>query len=204
MKAPQFYIEQSIPKARWMYPQRQYKARLLTLPRANDEGLMYIRVLNDEQATAYQDEAMQQELGTYALQDFEKIKELPIAKTEAAYPKKFLARVSDGRNYNYRIGDEYIISEPRADGYYSVYLKSRPDHAPVGSYINNFFEIVATFEAETQMVDSVHDLTENEQKITQSVHDIPKTAPKITKLVNEVPKKKNVSQSKQFEQLTLF
>lgn len=204
MKTPQFYIEQGIPKARWMFPGRYYKARLLSLPRASDEGLMYIRVLDDKQATAYRDEAMQNELGTYALQDFEKIKELPIAKTEAVYPRKFLARVNDGRNYNYRIGDEYIISEPRADGYYSVYLKSRPDHAPVGSYITNFFEVVAPFEAETQVIGNVHDLTKNEKKTTQSVHDIPKTVPKITKLVNEVSEKKNVSQSKQFEQLTLF
>ncbi|MCT6925289.1 hypothetical protein [Metasolibacillus sp.] len=204
LTAPQFYIEQGIPKARWMFPGRYYKARLLTLPRTSDEALMYIHVQNTQQVTAYQDEARQHELGTYPLQDFEKIRELPRTNTPISGQRnKFLAKVVQALHH-FAVGDEYVISDPRADSYYSVYLKSRPDHAPVGSYITNFFEIVAPFEMEPQMVDSVHDLTKNERKVTQSVHDIPKTALKITKLVNEEPEKKNVSQSEKFEQLTLF
>ncbi|KOY81310.1 hypothetical protein I6G82_02530 [Lysinibacillus macroides] len=53
------------------------------------------------------------------------------APTQA--PIRYLARVVKPPSHFYLIGEEYIITEPKANGYYSVYYKHRPD-APIGAY----------------------------------------------------------------------
>lgn len=47
---------------------------------------------------------------------------------------KYLARVVKSPSHFYRIDEEYIITEPREDGYYSVFFKHRPDGPPIGAY----------------------------------------------------------------------
>ncbi|MEA0552941.1 hypothetical protein U1P98_04355 [Lysinibacillus irui] len=47
---------------------------------------------------------------------------------------KYLARVVKPPSHFYQIDEEYIITEPRADGYYSVFFKHRPDGPPIGAY----------------------------------------------------------------------
>lgn len=47
---------------------------------------------------------------------------------------KYLARVVKPPSHFYRIDEEYIITEPRADGFYSVFFKHRPDGPPIGAY----------------------------------------------------------------------
>ncbi|MFF5993442.1 hypothetical protein AAGS61_01650 [Lysinibacillus sp. KU-BSD001] len=79
MQAPApFYVEQKIPIARWMYPGKAYKARLILVPRKYDEAVLYIYVLDEQHVIAYRDEEMTSELGKFKLEHFEKIKELPI------------------------------------------------------------------------------------------------------------------------------
>lgn len=113
-------------------------------------------------------------------------KVLRVNKYEITHPaltthlKRFLARVVESK-YSYTVGDEYVISEPRADGFYSVYLTSRPDHGPVGSYVTNFFEIIKPIEV-----------------TPTRVNDMPKTVARRTKIVNKSQKKEP------YEQLTLF
>lgn len=47
---------------------------------------------------------------------------------------KYLARVVKPPSHFYLIDEEYIITEARADGYYSVFFKHRPDGPPIGAY----------------------------------------------------------------------
>ncbi|WP_107841679.1 hypothetical protein [Metasolibacillus meyeri] len=68
-----------------------------------------------------------------------------------------------------------------------MYLKNRPDHAPVGSYLTNFFEVIAPYEGTVK----VNDVTEIKRKITQSVNDMPKMSQKV-------------SRNQEYEQLSLF
>lgn len=103
--------------------------------------------------------------------------------------QKYLARVIKP-NRSFTVGEEYVISEPRADGYYSVYLTNRPDHAPVGSYLTNYFEIIRPFEVPLARA---------------VVNDMPKKVTKKVEIVTESPKKEhNSSKKEQHEQLTLF
>lgn len=60
-------------------------------------------------------------------------------------PKRFIARVSSLRGW-YAIGDEYIITEKDHTGYFHVYSKKRPHGCPLGSYLDNFFEIIEPFD----------------------------------------------------------
>lgn len=60
-------------------------------------------------------------------------------------PKRFVARVSSLRGW-YAIGDEYIITEKDHTGYFHVYSKKRPHGCPLGSYLDNFFEIIEPFD----------------------------------------------------------
>lgn len=113
------------------------------------------------------------------------IKKQPVTK----HLQKYLARVVKP-NRSFIVGEEYVISEPRADGYYSVYLTSRPDHAPVASYITNFFEIIKPFEVPATEV---------------LVNDIPGKMTEKAKIVTESSEKEhNTSKREQQEQLTLF
>ncbi|KOY81556.1 hypothetical protein I6G82_08470 [Lysinibacillus macroides] len=54
--------------------------------------------------------------------------------TPAQAPNKYLARVINPPSHFYQVGEEYIITEPRTDGYYSVYYKHRSDGPPIGAY----------------------------------------------------------------------
>lgn len=71
MKVPSYYIENNIPKARWMYPGKAYKARWITVSRELEEAKMFIYVLNDEYVIAYRDEQLTKEIGTLKLEHFE-------------------------------------------------------------------------------------------------------------------------------------
>ncbi len=76
-------------------------------------------------------------------------------------PSKYLARVVKMPSHFYRIGEEYIITDSKANGYYSVFLTSRPNHGPVGSYRSNYFEIIEPYEVTEAAVtkdksDTVH------------------------------------------------
>lgn len=85
--------------------------------------------------------------GTYQKSRFEIIAEdVTEIQTRETQLKKYLARVVKPPSHFYRVGEEYIITEKSENGYYSVFLKSRPDHAPVGSYLTECFEIITPYE----------------------------------------------------------
>lgn len=69
-QAPSFYAERGIPKVRWMYPGKAYRARYMKLPLNCEEGKMYVYVLNDKYVIAYYDEAMTIEIGKLKLEHF--------------------------------------------------------------------------------------------------------------------------------------
>lgn len=73
-----FYVEQKIPVVRWMYPNKCYYARLITVPRKHEEAKMFIYVVNEHHVIAYLDEQFTQEIALCKLADFEKIKEVTI------------------------------------------------------------------------------------------------------------------------------
>lgn len=120
--------------------------------------------------------------GTYQKSRFELVDtamEVPTAQITS----KFLARVVKPPSHFYRIGEEYVITELKANGYYDVFLKSRPDVAPVGSYKNtSCFECIEPFEAVEVVV----------------VNDIPKMVQKKVETV-QVPVREQ-----KYEQLSLF
>lgn len=70
------------------------------------------------------------------------------APTQA--PIRYLARVVKPPSHFYLIGEEYIITEPREDGYYCVYYKHRPDGPPIGAFkrIDCFERVVPIKESE--------------------------------------------------------
>ncbi len=102
--------------------------------------------------------------------------------------KRFVAKVS--KNYTwYTLGDEYIITEKDHNGYFHVYMKNRPHRGgPIGSYLNNFFEIIEPF---------------NEEKSTATLNISQESALKVgkvvSKTVSDVPKK-----AEECGQLSLF
>lgn len=77
---------------------------------------------------------------------------------------KYLARVVKPPSYLYQIDEEYIITEPRADGYYSVFFRHRPDGPPIGAYKRtNCFERIMHLEesaTETATIFKVGDIVE--------------------------------------------
>lgn len=77
---------------------------------------------------------------------------------------KYLARVVKPTSHFYQIDEEYIITEPRADGYYSVFFKHRPDGPPIGAYKRTeCFERIMSFEesaTETTTIFEVGDIVE--------------------------------------------
>ncbi|WGT37320.1 hypothetical protein QH639_15895 [Lysinibacillus sp. 1 U-2021] len=102
---------------------------------------------------------------------------------------KYLARVVKPPSHFYRIDEEYIITEQRADGYYSVFFKLRPDDPPIGAYqrTNCFERIMYLEESEAVM----HDILKLEQRTEDSVNDKPE--------IVHVPTEKQ-----KYEQLSLF
>ena len=110
--------------------------------------------------------------GTYQKSRFELVDAAMEVPTQIT--SKFLARVVKPPSHFYRVGEEYVITELKANGYYDVFLKTRPNIAPVGSYKNpSCFECIEPFKEE------------------EAVHDMPE-------MVN-VPVKKQI-----YEQLSLF
>jgi len=103
---------------------------------------------------------------------------------------KYLARVVKPPSHFYRIGEEFIITEPKANGYYDVFLKTRPNVAPIGSYKNtSCFEYIEPFK----------------EKETSLVNDMPKKVQKKVEMVNDLPEMANVPVGKtKYEQLSLF
>jgi len=103
---------------------------------------------------------------------------------------KYFARVVKPPSHFYRIDEEYIITEQRADGYYSVFFKHRPDGPPIGAYKRiDFFERIEPFRASEAVM--MHDIPKLEQKTADLVYDKPE-------IVNAPHK------SQKYEQLTLF
>lgn len=82
-KTPPFYIENDIPKVRWMFPGNCYKARYKSVPYKYPQGIMFIYVVNVQHVIAFKDSAMTQEIGMLKLEHFEKIQDL----TRAATPR---------------------------------------------------------------------------------------------------------------------
>lgn len=125
--------------------------------------------------------------GTYQKSRFELVDAAMEVPVQIA--SKYLARVVKPPSHFYLIGEEYIITEPRENGYYSVFLKSRPNHGPVGSYRSNYFEIIEPYEVTEAAV----------------VNDLLKMVQKKVKTVNNMPEMVNASVKKQkYEQLSLF
>lgn len=76
----------------------------------------------------------------------------------------YLARLVKPPSHFYQIDEEYIITEPRADGYYSVFFKHRPDCPPIGAYKrNDCFEYILSLEesvTDTATIFEVGDIVE--------------------------------------------
>lgn len=83
---------------------------------------------------------------------------------QAQVLNKYLARVVKPPSHFYQIDEEYIITEPRADGYYSVFFKHRPDCPPIGAYKrNDYFEYIVSLEesvTDTATIFEVGDIVE--------------------------------------------
>lgn len=96
--------------------------------------------------------------------------------------RRFVAKVSRCRSW-YTLGDEYIITEKDHNGYFHVYLKEKPHKGPIGSYLNNFFEIIAPFnEEETRKDVEVSEIaTLKNEAMSTLVPDTPKKSKKLTK-----------------------
>ncbi|MGE7113924.1 hypothetical protein [Lysinibacillus sp. NPDC047702] len=126
--------------------------------------------------------------GTYQKSRFELIE--AAVKVPAQITSKYLARVVKPPSHFYRVGEEYVITEPKANGYYDVFLKTRPNVAPVGSYKNtSCFECIEPFEDVEAVV----------------VNEMPKMVQKMDEVVHDIPEMVNVSVKKQiYEQLSLF
>ena len=83
--------------------------------------------------------------GTYQKNRFELVEAAVDMTTQTT--SKYLARVVKTPSHFYIVGEEYVITEPKANGYYDVFLKTRPNIAPIGSYKNNScFECIEPFE----------------------------------------------------------
>lgn len=126
--------------------------------------------------------------GTYQRSRFELVK--VVAEVPAKIASKYLARVVTPPSHFYRIGEEYIITEPKANGYYDVFLKTRPNVAPIGSYKNtSCFEYIEPFEEVEAIL--VNDMPNKVQKKVEKVNDLPE-------MVKEPVKKQK------YEQMSLF
>ena len=83
---------------------------------------------------------------------------------QAQVLNKYLARVVKPPSHFYQIDEEYIITEPRADGYYCVFFKHRPDDPPIGAYKrNDCFERIVSLEEsvkDTATIFEVGDIVE--------------------------------------------
>ena len=78
LQVPAFYKEQGIPKVRWMYPGKSYKARLITVSRKYDAAIMFLYVVDDKHVIAFGEAEMTNEIGMLLLKHFEKISELSV------------------------------------------------------------------------------------------------------------------------------
>ncbi len=125
--------------------------------------------------------------GTYQKSRFELVEAAVDVPTQTT--SKYLARVVKPPSHFYMVGEEYVITEPKVTGYYSVFLKSRPNHGPIGSYRSNYFEIIEPYEVTEAHV----------------VNDVLKMVQKKVKTVNDMPEMVDAPVKKQkYEQLSLF
>lgn len=67
-----------------------------------------------------------------------------VKEVERTKPKRYIAEVNK-RRQNYRIGDNFIITDKKENGYYDVYMREYPNKGPVGSYVTNFFKKIEPF-----------------------------------------------------------
>lgn len=110
--------------------------------------------------------------GTYQKSRFELVDVVMDAPVKV--PNKYLARVVKPPSHFYRIGEEYVITEPRSNDYYSVFLKTCSDVAPVGSYKNtSCFEYIEPFKEVEATV--VNDKPKMVHTKVETVHDMPET-----------------------------
>ncbi|WP_025727734.1 hypothetical protein [Heyndrickxia ginsengihumi] len=81
-------------------------------------------------------------------------------KTQETKIQRFVAVVNRPRN-GYRVGDKFLIGPSKYEPYFNVFLYDYPERGPIGSYIQNFFEILEPYiepeklKLETKQVDSV-------------------------------------------------
>lgn len=75
MAASEWYVQNNIPKVRWMHPGGNYKARCVPLGLTDLAAILYVHVLesNADQCVAFADDAMQREIGIMHVRNFEKI-----------------------------------------------------------------------------------------------------------------------------------
>ena len=134
--------------------------------------------------------------GAYKKNHFELVDVAIDAPTQIL--NKYLARVVKPLSHFYLIDEEYIITEPKADGYYSVFFKHRPDGPPIGAYKRTecFERIVLFEESATDIASVLEAATVNEklEKVQETVE-----------MVNDMPEIVNAPVKKQkYEQLSLF
>jgi hypothetical protein len=127
-------------------------------------------------------------VGTYQKCRFELVETVTSLTTPLV--NKYLARVVKPPSHFYQVSEEYIITEPNENGYYSVFFKHRPDAPPIGAYKNaTYFEHVEPFRASEAVV----------------VNDLPKIVKKTIETERDMPEIVNVPhKSLKYEQLTLF
>lgn len=95
VSAPAFYAERNIPKVRWMYPGKTYKARYMQVSYKYDEARLFIRVLNNEYVIAYRDEQFTREIGMLRLEHFQLIQQIDL-KELPPYSSTFPIRMRYG------------------------------------------------------------------------------------------------------------
>ncbi len=126
--------------------------------------------------------------GAYQKSQFELVVAAKPLSTPAV--NKYLARVVKPPSHFYRVSEEYVITEPSENGYYSVFFKHRPDGPPIGAYKNaTYFERVEPFRVSKAVV--VNDIPEMVQKTAETVDD-------MSEMVNAPIK------NQKYEQLSLF
>ncbi len=131
--------------------------------------------------------------GTYQKSRFQIIDETVTETVElptvAETPlQRYLARVVMPPSKFYIVGEEYIISETNANGYYDVFFKSKPDCAPVGSYKNrDCFELI-----------------ENYNQVTSTAKNDIANEPLMVPVASESKIKNELTKKHEYTQLSLF
>lgn len=71
----------------------------------------------------------------------------PLIQSLINNPPRQVAIVNRYRN-GYKVGDKYIVGPSQDEKYFNVYLFDKPNQGPIGSYMNDFLEIIGPYEEE--------------------------------------------------------